>query len=1083
MFSKICTVLPVGDVMDSVLDVRYEQIRTISQYGERLTCEAKDKLTGRRVIMKTDALPLLRRELSILLALPKDVGPAVVDAVWTERKSLVLILEYLPGRPLLETSELTAEELPAVIRSVAQNLAHLHRMGVVHADLKPANVYLLESSAETANHTVQTRLLDFGFSLSRFVDPTAADQDKGGTPQFMAPELARGWVVDGRADQYSLGKTIQALYPALLTDSQWAPVIQRMCETRPARRYPNMIALRDELPQACKTGDNQLPMLGAGPLRGRDETIEELLDCLKHNPASKIRVQGRAGIGVSRFLLEAVLAIAGKNGAPTRCIDLDDFSEAFSADKLTAFIDARQKAGETVLCGISDPSPELYWLQDQLGESLRSYFLDPSWRHQLLRPVASDIFEEVVLDNIGVGGELAIEFARRLYKRCDGCLTAAADGFATILSAIGTEDGLTWQLNEAGLTDALDKWLPDTREPALTSLPETAQTMLISCAAMGFSFSKTLASRFLAEFHDTSALGHLTDRGLLTQVSENRLEFGTGHLWREATALLAGQVARYDAWLNQQYEPDTAYPDEVILACRRAVRLGDKAREAELLSQALTDAVESHRYDQIRIYYFYPDPPPATWSVEAVTAQARRLKESLGPDWSEERILLVAGDAIMAVDNQSGATLMNAVAKMGTSLESLMALIQLVDIEVSRSDEKDYNQYLERLAACADLGKPVPDGVIEHFRARRAMSTGNSAEAKELAAMAAPKLHGSGLTQECANLQMMAIMDFGPNPEAAITNMQAALVVAGDPNTKAQVIYNLVLMFGFCGNITEAMRVADEGIRELGGLITEERLLDLRVQNTWSLAELDLIDQAMKESLNLLNLAVIRRTPPRHATVRSILGYCNLHRSSSRTAIVELARAWETANQGKFPGLRESILPYLVDALLDLEAWDSVTEYGETLFLEDDGSDETKTILARCRALCLMAEGNHQAAAAELTTCLEAARRLNQHIHAARYIHQLGMTQLALGSSQRDHNAVVTAKALFSEAVELLDREGNKYYLGRAKLALALAQAELGETAEAAAVLNDAVELSRRIQSLGLLVKCLQTRARLNFGE
>jgi hypothetical protein len=85
-----------------------------------------------------------------------------------------------------------------VLWEAACALGHAHQRGVVHRDVKPANIMFDEDG--------RVMLTDFGISkaLEAATEFTAAGMIIG-TPHYMAPEQAKGTAVDGRADQYSLG--------------------------------------------------------------------------------------------------------------------------------------------------------------------------------------------------------------------------------------------------------------------------------------------------------------------------------------------------------------------------------------------------------------------------------------------------------------------------------------------------------------------------------------------------------------------------------------------------------------------------------------------------------------------------------------------------------------------------------------------------------------------------------------------------------------------------------------------------------------------------------------------------------------
>ncbi|GLC37352.1 hypothetical protein PLESTB_001596600 [Pleodorina starrii] len=89
-------------------------------------------------------------------------------------------------------------EVLQLSRDVAEGLAHLHRFGVLHRDLKPGNVLL--------DYRGRAKIADFG--ISRLRDPyrsCVSLTEPGGTINYMAPELFTGIRVDERADLYSLG--------------------------------------------------------------------------------------------------------------------------------------------------------------------------------------------------------------------------------------------------------------------------------------------------------------------------------------------------------------------------------------------------------------------------------------------------------------------------------------------------------------------------------------------------------------------------------------------------------------------------------------------------------------------------------------------------------------------------------------------------------------------------------------------------------------------------------------------------------------------------------------------------------------
>src|SRR5205085_1816586 len=119
-----------------------------------------------------------------------------------------LVMEYVQGISLQERLDLggplgVADVLRIGLQA-ARGLAAAHDQGLVHRDVKPANI-LLENGDE------RVKITDFG--LARAADDASLTQSGviAGTPQYMAPEQARGEPIGPRTDLFSLGSVLYAL--------------------------------------------------------------------------------------------------------------------------------------------------------------------------------------------------------------------------------------------------------------------------------------------------------------------------------------------------------------------------------------------------------------------------------------------------------------------------------------------------------------------------------------------------------------------------------------------------------------------------------------------------------------------------------------------------------------------------------------------------------------------------------------------------------------------------------------------------------------------------------------------------------
>ncbi len=206
------------------------------------------------VLMKKPvAVKVLHRELTVLgeivkrfereaIAAGRIDHPNVTlatDFGKLEDGSFYLVLEYVPGRSLTqalkEDGPFPVERGLFVTRQMAAALAAAHAADVVHRDLKPDNVMLIERGGSKDF----VKVLDFGIAKVSGEGATGQLTRLGavfGTPQYMAPEQAAGKTVDGRADLYSLGLVLYELLagkPAFAAQDVIGLLTKQLTETPP----------------------------------------------------------------------------------------------------------------------------------------------------------------------------------------------------------------------------------------------------------------------------------------------------------------------------------------------------------------------------------------------------------------------------------------------------------------------------------------------------------------------------------------------------------------------------------------------------------------------------------------------------------------------------------------------------------------------------------------------------------------------------------------------------------------------------------------------------------------------------------
>lgn len=197
---------------------RYALKQRLGEGGLSRVYTAWDPILSRNLAIKTlelGAVGTVRDTLNAMIlnearAVAGLNNPNIVtvfDAGLSER-GVYIAMEQLPGQDLrqmlIDGWRPDAMRSAKIVRRVADALTYAHGKGVIHCDIKPANIFMVDRR--------KPKVLDFG--IARVAHQPGAPMLEGlitGTPHYLAPEQIRGGPVDERCDVYSLGVVMYEL--------------------------------------------------------------------------------------------------------------------------------------------------------------------------------------------------------------------------------------------------------------------------------------------------------------------------------------------------------------------------------------------------------------------------------------------------------------------------------------------------------------------------------------------------------------------------------------------------------------------------------------------------------------------------------------------------------------------------------------------------------------------------------------------------------------------------------------------------------------------------------------------------------
>ena len=233
---------------------KYRIVGQLGRGGAGVVYKAVDETLHRDVAVKTlnpdlantEVMSRFRAEATILARL-NHPQIATIFELFRADGDLLMVMEFVRGESLDKLSErlgaLSPDRAAYIIELILSALEHAHRAGVVHRDVKPANVMVTDEGS--------IKIMDFGIARVLGAEQKTVDFRLMGTPAYMSPEQVLGEEVDGRSDLYSVGVLFYRLLTGALPFAADTALgmLQRQIRDSPIP----LCAHRSGLPEWCES--------------------------------------------------------------------------------------------------------------------------------------------------------------------------------------------------------------------------------------------------------------------------------------------------------------------------------------------------------------------------------------------------------------------------------------------------------------------------------------------------------------------------------------------------------------------------------------------------------------------------------------------------------------------------------------------------------------------------------------------------------------------------------------------------------------------------------------------------------------
>lgn len=250
-------ILVVNDLEIKPTVGRYEIVKEVGQGAMGVVYEAKDPKINRRIAIKTirfsdefeeehvqEVKDRFFKEAEIAGKLSHPSIVSIYDA-GEDYDLTYLAMEYLEGKDLREYCKKdnlkSLRNVLYIVSEVALALDHAHSQGVIHRDIKPGNIMLLD--------TGKVMVTDFG--IAKAISSTATKSGVViGTPNYMSPEQINGQKIDGRSDLFSLGIVMFEMLTAQLPFH--GKNITNLLYKITQEKHPSIRSINPKIPKVCE---------------------------------------------------------------------------------------------------------------------------------------------------------------------------------------------------------------------------------------------------------------------------------------------------------------------------------------------------------------------------------------------------------------------------------------------------------------------------------------------------------------------------------------------------------------------------------------------------------------------------------------------------------------------------------------------------------------------------------------------------------------------------------------------------------------------------------------------------------------